>query len=97
MAVEEEEAETQLSRHDRPEENKIVDLLKYKSWLILSMVGRKLIINPNNYACLAGLLWSLISNRYDFMGHYIDPNRTEFIFLKLNTMQVGDCSSNDSQ
>ncbi|KAK8958999.1 putative auxin efflux carrier component 5 [Platanthera guangdongensis] len=37
------------------------------SWLILSMVGRKLIVNPNTYACVAGLFWALISFRWGIM------------------------------
>jgi len=32
--------------------------------LIAMMVGRKLVRNPNTYASLLGLLWSLISFRY---------------------------------
>jgi hypothetical protein len=32
--------------------------------LIAMMVGRKLVRNPNTYASLLGLLWSLVSFRY---------------------------------
>jgi len=32
--------------------------------LILVMVGRKLIRNPNTYSSLIGLIWSLVSFRY---------------------------------
>jgi len=32
--------------------------------LILTMVWRNLIRNPNSYSCVSGLLWSLISFRY---------------------------------
>lgn len=34
--------------------------------LILIMVWRKLIRNPNTYSSLLGLIWSLVSFRFDF-------------------------------
>ncbi|XP_020596328.1 probable auxin efflux carrier component 8 [Phalaenopsis equestris] len=65
VAIEEDEMETRERIHSRTEEKKsIIIKFRNKSWLILSMVGRKLISNPNTYACLVGLLWSLISNRW---------------------------------
>lgn len=41
--------------------------------LILIMVWRKLIRNPNTYSSLLGLTWSLISYRYIYI--YIYPNK----------------------
>lgn len=38
--------------------------------LILIMVWRKLIRNPNTYASLFGLIWSLVSFRYPTILHY---------------------------
>ena len=42
--------------------------------LVLIMVWRKLIRNPNTYSSLIGLTWSLVSYRY--------PNLTKILFSK---------------
>ncbi|KAF8678513.1 hypothetical protein HU200_046267 [Digitaria exilis] len=36
----------------------------YSAFCFLLVVGRKLVINPNMYACLIGLIWALISFRW---------------------------------
>lgn len=47
----------------REEEVKAASTRTIKTKLILIMVWRKLIRNPNTYACLFGLMWSAISFR----------------------------------
>jgi len=37
----------------------------YSAFCFLLVVGRKLVINPNMYASLIGLIWALISFRYE--------------------------------
>lgn len=39
--------------------------------LILIMVWRKLIRNPNTYSSLIGLIWSLVSFRYSQPEHFL--------------------------
>lgn len=46
--------------------------------LILIMVWRKLIRNPNTYSSLIGLTWSLVSFRYECLNHL--PNSEKFLF-----------------
>ena len=48
--------------------------------LILIMVWRKLIRNPNTYSSLLGLTWSLVSFRYIYISYYSFPNSTTFLF-----------------
>lgn len=38
--------------------------------LILIMVWRKVIRNPNTYSSLLGLIWSLVSFRFPFFSHF---------------------------
>ncbi|XP_018630995.1 auxin efflux carrier component 8 isoform X2 [Nicotiana tomentosiformis] len=49
---------------DREEEAKAICPRKTKIMLILLTVGRKLIINPNTHATLAGIIWSGIHFRW---------------------------------
>lgn len=44
--------------------NKIMPPTSVMTRLILIMVWRKLIRNPNTYSSLIGLIWSLVSFRY---------------------------------
>lgn len=37
----------------------------YSAFRFLLVVGRKLVMNPNMYASLIGLIWALISFRYE--------------------------------
>ncbi|PKA57315.1 Putative auxin efflux carrier component 5 [Apostasia shenzhenica] len=47
--------------------------------LVLSMVGRKLMKNPNTYACLVGLIWALVSYRWGFVLPTIIKNSISII------------------
>lgn len=49
----------------RPEEDEVksLSIRNIRSLLILWMAGKKLMINPNTYASLAGFVWALISFR----------------------------------
>ncbi|XP_029118952.1 probable auxin efflux carrier component 8 [Elaeis guineensis] len=60
------ELESSGGIHPRPEEDEVksLSIRNIKSFLILQMVGKKLMINPNTYATLAGFVWSLISFRW---------------------------------
>jgi auxin efflux carrier family len=35
-----------------------------RAFCFLLVVGKKLVMNPNMYSCLIGLIWALISFRY---------------------------------
>jgi predicted permease len=47
--------------------------------LILIMVWRKLIRNPNTYSSLIGVIWSLVSYRFVDHGHFIESSGQLFI------------------
>ena len=62
--------------------------------LILIMVWRKLIRNPNTYSSLIGLTWSLISFRYvfSFLRHIPGkPLRMHGSFLFLIALCLAGC------
>lgn len=59
------------SKPEEEEANKLSSK-KIKYQIILLTVGRKLVKNPNTYACLAGLIWSLVSFRYQ-QRNYVHP------------------------
>ncbi|KAK4797105.1 hypothetical protein SAY86_029431 [Trapa natans] len=59
---EEAQVEEQQQQPQRDEQESPAAAVMLK--LILLMVWRKLIRNPNTYASLLGVIWSLISNRY---------------------------------
>lgn len=52
--------------------------------LILIMVWRKLIRNPNTYSSLFGLTWSLVCYKYEFFLNYILEN----IHLQLQSFSI---------
>nr|XP_016498350.1 PREDICTED: putative auxin efflux carrier component 5 isoform X3 [Nicotiana tabacum] len=64
VAVELEVPEESELEEDREEEAKAICPRKTKIMLILLTVGRKLIINPNTHATLAGIIWSGIHFRW---------------------------------
>ncbi|EEF50075.1 auxin efflux carrier component 5 isoform X1 [Ricinus communis] len=35
-------------------------------WVLMKVVGVKLAMNPNSYACILGLVWAFIANRWHF-------------------------------
>ncbi|XP_055960897.1 auxin efflux carrier component 5 isoform X2 [Mercurialis annua] len=35
-------------------------------WALMKVVGMKLAMNPNSYACIVGLVWAFIANRWHF-------------------------------
>lgn len=41
-------------------------------WHLMKVVGLKLAMNPNSYACIIGIVWALIKNRYIHNSQYID-------------------------
>ena len=61
------ESRTPAAIQERHEEGqaKGVSARCYSAFCFLLVVGRKLVINPNMYASLIGLIWALISFRYE--------------------------------
>lgn len=52
--------------------------------LILIMVWRKLIRNPNTYSSLIGLTWSLVSYRYTLsLSSWIEKKKKNSFFLRI--------------
>ncbi|XP_052181106.1 auxin efflux carrier component 5-like [Diospyros lotus] len=49
-------------------------------WSLMKVVGQKLAMNPNSYACIVGITWAFLSNRWHFqMPSIIEgsvPNKT---------------------
>ncbi|XP_026656513.1 probable auxin efflux carrier component 8 [Phoenix dactylifera] len=60
------ELESSEGVRPRPEEDEVksLSIRNIRSLLILWMAGKKLMINPNTYASLAGFVWALISFRW---------------------------------
>jgi len=60
------ESRTPAAIQERHEEGqaKGVSARCYSAFRFLLLVGRKLVMNPNMYASLIGLIWALISSRY---------------------------------
>lgn len=52
--------------------------------LILIMVWRKLIRNPNTYSSLIGLIWSLVSFRYNNVTTFLITLRHHHPFLCID-------------
>lgn len=48
------------------EGNDIVTSTRPPFWHLMKVVGIKLTMNPNSYACLVGVTWAFISNRWHF-------------------------------
>lgn len=46
--------------------------------LILIMVWRKLIRNPNTYSSIIGLTWSLVSFKYEYTKNYLNLYRIPY-------------------
>jgi len=61
------ESRTPAAIQERHEEGqaKGVSARCYSAFRFLLLVGRKLVMNPNMYASLIGLIWALISFRYE--------------------------------
>ncbi|XWS65135.1 hypothetical protein CRYUN_Cryun05aG0065000 [Craigia yunnanensis] len=54
-------------------------------WYLMKVVGMKLAMNPNSYACVIGLAWAFVANRW----HFEMPNIMEGSILIMSKAGTG--------